>query len=139
MTTGNGSATKAVDRRTFLRNSALMGGTLAVGGLAGAGPLHALGQRAAAGAPLRRVDGYGPLVLKGDLWLPQGFEYQIISRQGQPQSDGTITPGIFDGMAAYRGPENTTILIRNHENRRRSGELPVVVPGEYRYDPDPSY
>lgn len=124
----------AVSRRSFLKSTAILGG-----GLATAGPLHALGWRAASGAPLRRGTGYGPLVDKGDLWLPEGFEYQIISRQGDLQSDGTITAGIFDGTAAYRGPGGTTILIRNHENRRQGGEIPVVVPAEYRYDPDPSY
>ena len=36
-------------------------------------------------------------------------------------TDGSPTPGIFDGMAAYRGRGNSTILIRNHENRSRDG------------------
>jgi hypothetical protein len=104
--------------------------------------------------------GYGPLVPKGDLRLPAAFNYQIISQQGVPQRDGTLTPGIFDGMCAFpdsggpddstedtadtattnvNPPGHTTILIRNHENRRRQGEIPVVVPPGFRYDEDPSY
>jgi uncharacterized protein len=49
-------------------------------------------------------------------------------------SDGNPTPSMFDGMAAFRGPRNTTILIRNHENRERPGEIPVVVPDDLRWD-----
>ena len=54
-------------------------------------------------------------------------------------TDGNPTPGIFDGMGAYPGPDGSTILIRNHENRRRVGEATVVVPPEARYDQDPTY
>jgi secreted PhoX family phosphatase len=49
-------------------------------------------------------------------------------------SDGSLTPGIFDGMAAYPGPRGTTILIRNHENRERPGEIDVIVPAALEYD-----
>jgi len=123
-----------IDRRSFLRRGALFGGAMAT-----MGPLHALGARLARGQGLTTTTGYGPLVLKGDLWLPAAFNYTIISRQFQPMSDGSLTPGIFDGMAAFRGQDDTTILIRNHENRRRAGEVPVVVPANRRYDPDPTY
>ena len=54
-------------------------------------------------------------------------------------SDGNPVPGIFDGMAAYRGKRGTIVLIRNHENRRQAGEIPVLVPEELSYDPTPSY
>jgi len=74
----------------------------------------------------------------GDLALPRGFSYKVISRQGQPMDDGNPTPGIFDGMGAFPGPDGTTVLIRNHENRRREGEIPVRVPPELRYDQDPT-
>ena len=121
-----------LNRRRFLRGSAL-----AAAGIASMGPLHALGlrgigpQRARAAQP---GPGYGPLVDKGDLWLPKEFRYEIISWQGKPMSDGNPTPGIFDGMATYPGPRGTTILIRNHENRERPGEIDVVVPSELEYD-----
>jgi uncharacterized protein len=115
-------------RRTFLQRTALASGSLVLG------PLHALGARAAAGDRPVHVTGYGPLVLKGDLWLPAEFNYQVISRQGQPMSDGRPTPGIFDGMGAFPGPGGNTILIRNHENRERTGEIKVFTGPGFEYD-----
>ena len=117
-----------MDRRSFLHRSVLAGGALV------AGPLHALGARAAAGQAPTTVTGYGPLVLKGDLWLPVEFNYQVISRQGQPMSDGRPTPGIFDGMGAFPGLAGATILIRNHENRERPGEIKVLTGPALEYD-----
>jgi secreted PhoX family phosphatase len=122
-----------MNRRSFLRRAA------ALGGLAALGPLHALGQRVAMGAPLSPVRGYGPLISKGDLWLPKDFNYQIISRQGQPMSDGAITPGIFDGMGAFSGGRSAegkrqTILIRNHENRELPEEIRVTTGPGLEYD-----
>jgi len=58
-----------MNRRSFLQRGALAGGALFLG------PLHALGARAAAGQPPASSPGYGPLVLKGDLWLPAEFNY----------------------------------------------------------------
>ncbi len=61
--------------------------------------------------------GYGDLVPdpNGILDLPRGFQYKIISREGDLMTDGTKIPGAFDGMAAFEGQNNTTILVRNHE------------------------
>ena len=123
-----------LDRKTLLRR-----GLLAGGGIAALGPLHSLGAQVAHGARPPRVPGYGPLVNKGDLWLPEDFNYAVIQRQGEPMSDGNLVPGIFDGMAAYPGKRGTIVLIRNHENRRQAGEIPVIVPEALRYDPTPSY
>lgn len=122
-----------IDRSTFLKR-----GAAAAAGLAVAGPLTAFRARAASGAAVEG-EGFGPLIEQGELALPRGFRHRVISREGDPMSDGAPTPGIFDGMAAFRGPRNTTILIRNHENRRRAGESSVVVPAEVRCDPDPTY
>ena len=119
-----------ISRRSFLRGAA----AITVGG-----GLTALGAREAQGKPVERVTGYGSLVPMGALALPRGFSYKEISRQGVPMSDGNPTPGIFDGMGAYPGPDGSTILIRNHENRRRVGEATVVVPPDARYDQDPTY
>jgi secreted PhoX family phosphatase len=118
-----------MDRRAFLRRTAVAGGSLFLG------PLHALGARAAAGRAAQRVSGYGPLVLKGDLFLPAEFNYQVLSVQGRPMSDGQITPGVFDGMGAFPGSRGRTILIRNHENRERAGEIKVVTGPGNEYDP----
>jgi secreted PhoX family phosphatase len=117
-----------MNRRTFLKRTA------ALGGLATIGPLHALGARSAFGATPPRITGYGPLVPKGDLALPAEFNYQVISRQGWPMSDGQLTPGIFDGMGAFRGARGRTVLVRNHENREQAGEIKVFT-GQYEYDP----
>lgn len=118
-----------MDRRNFIKSTAIVGGTLAA-----LGPFQALSARRAMGATLAQAEGYGPLVNKGRLWLPQEFNYQIISVQGAVMSDGQITPGIFDGMAAFPGRNGNTILIRNHENREQSGEIKVDVPLDLQYN-----
>lgn len=118
-----------MNRRNFLKGTAVFGGALAA-----LGPFQALSARRVLGAPNAKSEGYGPLVNKGALWLPVDFNYQIISVQGTIMSDGQPTPGIFDGMAAYPGRGGTTVLIRNHENRERSGELKVVTPSELQYN-----
>jgi secreted PhoX family phosphatase len=85
---------------------------LGIGGAAAAA--LALGGTARAGSG----DGpYGDLVTDpgGILDLPRGFQYRIISPRGGIMSDGKPTPGDPDGMAAFSGPGNTTVLIRNHE------------------------
>lgn len=138
-----------ISRRAFLG----LGGAAAValGGSSG-GPLGALGARVAQGQQPPRTTGYGPLVPKTDggstLFLPEEFDFVVLDRQGGTMDDGNPTPGIFDGMGAYRGRGGgdsegdngdgrgrTTILIRNHENRERPGEIPVVVPEDKAYDP----
>ena len=116
-------------RRNFLKGSAAFGGALAA-----LGPFQAVSARRALGAAIAKNEGYGPLVNKGDLWLPIDFNYQIISVQGTIMSDGQPTPGIFDGMAAYPGRGGTTVLIRNHENRERTGELKVETPAGLQYN-----
>jgi len=111
------------------------------------GPLHAFGARMAQGQTPTASEGYGPLVIKtaqndptAQLRIPAQFNFEVVSRQGKPMSDGNPTPGIFDGTGSFpTGRKDTTILIRNHENRRRNGEIPVVVPPDKRYDPDPTY
>ena len=126
-----------VTRRRFVVGSAALGTSIALGG-----PISALAARSRA-ADARRATGYGPLQPTPDedggveyLALPAGFSYRVLNRSGDPMRDGGPTPGIFDGMAAYRGPGNRTVLIRNHENRSREGEIAVPVPSGKRYDPD---
>ncbi len=48
--------------------------------------------------------------------LPPGFTYSVISRAGDPMSDGLLTPGRPDGMAAFAAPDGRIALVRNHEN-----------------------
>ncbi|WP_420432348.1 alkaline phosphatase PhoX [Hyphobacterium sp.] len=53
--------------------------------------------------------------------LPRGFSYSVISTEGDRMSDGLVTPGEFDGMAAFDMPDGLT-LVRNHElNPRQNG------------------
>jgi uncharacterized protein len=119
--------TGALQRRGFLATGAAVVGA----GLGGA-PLPALArderdERRGAQA------GYGPLVAdpKGLVDLPKGFQYRVLLRQGDPHSNGTPRPGAADGMGAFRGPGNTTLLCLNHEVGY-SGAFPVPkVAGDY--------
>ncbi|MEW5965630.1 MAG: alkaline phosphatase PhoX [Pseudomonadota bacterium] len=133
--------------------------------LVGAGamlaPLAALYSRAAIGAPAFGP-GFGPLApalplnthelvsyrLDGSvafdyrnlplISLPKDFRYWVISWTGQTMSDGSRVPGDHDGMAAYRGPRGTTVLVRNHELSNREAKFGdnagVVVPDYLKYD-----
>ncbi|MBU7584716.1 MAG: DUF839 domain-containing protein [Nostoc sp. TH1S01] len=97
-------------RKFFTLAGASAAGTLL------ASPLEALYARQANGQPIFGT-GYGALVPdpNGLLDLPQGFQYRTFSRTGELMSDGTLVPGNHDGMAAFPGPRNTVILVRNHE------------------------
>ncbi|MGH2828006.1 MAG: alkaline phosphatase PhoX [Actinomycetota bacterium] len=128
--------TASVSRRAFIARSGALAGSLAL-----SGSLIALSQRIAAGEPLDSA-GYGSLINKGDLWLPPGFNYSVVSRSGDPMSNGDPTPTRFDGMAAFEGPGNTTILMRNHENKARNNATmldEIDVHSPVRYDPNPPY
>ncbi|HWT13483.1 MAG TPA: alkaline phosphatase PhoX [Allosphingosinicella sp.] len=98
-----------VTRRTVV--AGLSATTLALGGL------KLLGGSSARAQPT--VDGYGPLVPDPArlLDLPRGFSYRIVSREGEPMSDGLLTPAAFDGMACFpvRGAPHRVALVRNHE------------------------
>ena len=58
--------------------------------------------------------------------LPPGFHYRVVADESTVYSDGTPRPGDADGMGAFPGPNNTTILVVNHE--LSPGEPPVVPP-----------
>lgn len=96
-------------------------------------PLEAFYARVASGQDVEGV-GFGPLrprlpvnareltnTVAGDLSrtplleLPPNFNYTAFSITGQTMSDGSLVPGDHDGMAAFPGPRNSTILVRNHE------------------------
>ncbi|TFZ04279.1 alkaline phosphatase PhoX [Ramlibacter rhizophilus] len=118
-------------------------------------PLAALHARPAGAAPAFGP-GFGPLSPSlplnsselvgafGDLrglplvTLPPGFRYWAISLTGQTMSDGTLVPGDHDGMASFRGPNGTTVLVRNHELSNRESKfgnaLGVDVAAGYKFD-----
>ncbi len=112
-----------ISRRSFLRGGAMSAGgaALYLGGAATFAPED---------APAR----FGPLVEDpgGLLDLPRGFEYRVISAEGSTLSSGAPVPGDHDGMAAFAGPRDSTILVRNHE--LRDTETPPVE-GRNAYDP----
>src|SRR5918992_558456 len=125
-----------VDRRTFLQGAAAVTGAATF-----AAPLQALA-RGGVKNSLLDTRGYGRLVNMGDLSLPKGFDYRVISRAGDRMSDGNPTPSAFDAMAAFAGADGNVVLIRNHENRASTGdlgEIDVIVPRSKRYDPDPIF
>lgn len=97
-------------------------------------PLQALMANAALGKNVRG-GGYGELVPdpNGLLDLPRGFQYRAFSRTGDIMSDGYPVPADHDGMAAFPGPGNTTILVRNHE-LSPDEEPAVVAPNNKKYD-----
>jgi uncharacterized protein len=126
-------------RRKFLT----LAGTTAAG-ITMASPLEAFYTSVARGQVVHGT-GFGPLQPKlpenaadlvntvvGDLSqepilaLPPGFSYRAISITGQPMDDGSLVPAGHDGMAAFPGPHNTTILVRNHE-------LSLPLPTTYNY------
>jgi len=66
------------------------------------------------------------------LELPPGFNYTALSITGQPMTDGGRVPSGHDGMATFRGRNNTTILVRNHElGNAATLANPVVTPSKY--------
>ncbi len=88
-----------------------------------------------------RIKGYGDLQADpaGVLDLPDQFTYQIISKRGDEMSDGLITPGKPDGMAAFAGADGQTVLLRNHEEDYKGKFIsPFGDDGERAKDVEPA-
>lgn len=123
-----------LDRRAFLRG----GVGVAAGGAVLGGPFQGLA--AAAARPggraepsfrkLRPVPDQRDGVVR--LHLPEGFTYCSFNAAGSELSDGTATPPNHDGMGAFPGPGNNSILVRNQEINGPTGAF--GDPGEA-YDP----
>ncbi len=80
----------------------------------------------------RRRSDFGPLVPDpaGIFDLPEGFAYRVLSRFGDTMDDGFVVPGRADGMAAFPGPDGTTLLVCNHEvTPRGSRNQSALGPG----------
>jgi len=99
----------AASRRKFIKSS----GIATIGFMGLYQFINPVLSKAAPAASL----GYGPLVKdpKGLINLPKGFTYKIISQKGDKMDDGLLLPGGADGMGAFKGKKNRTIVVRNHE------------------------
>ncbi len=114
-----------ISRRRFLRD-----GSLFVGGLAAATPLHGLFARlASASFDESPIPGpYGPVSPVADattglelLQLPRGFRYASFGWTGDTMVSGGPTPADHDGMGVVqtlggRGRRSEIVLVRNHES-----------------------
>ena len=102
-----------MDRRVFLKSAAATA-TAAI-------PFGGFVSRVEARSARRRHDAaYGPLAPVRDettglplLMLPAGFSYLSFGWTGDPMSNGSPTPGVHDGMAAF------VLRGRRHESRDR--------------------
>src|SRR4051812_17048393 len=98
-----------MDRRSFLRTTALGAGALAFG------PAF---WRAAYGAPAPPGPGYGPLGapdLNG-IRLPPGFTSRVIASSGQPVAGGTSVWHPYpDGGSTFALPDGGWIYVSNSE------------------------
>jgi secreted PhoX family phosphatase len=128
----------AIDRRDFLQRAGLS----AAGLVALSGPLQGVFARGALAVGSTGVaadnGGYGPIGPVPDqtdgvvrLHLPEGFEYRSFAPTGTLTSDGIITPGRHDGMAAFSLAPNRYRLIRNHEV---NGPIPAFGEAGKAYD-----
>jgi hypothetical protein len=82
---------------------------------------------------------YGDLSKEPMLALPPRFNYRALSITGQPMSDGNLVPADHDGMAAFPGPKNTIILVRNHEldpdeKEFKNTSYGVIAPSDKKYN-----
>lgn len=82
------------------------------GAAAAAAALPFLFQRRVGGAQPR-----SPLVKdpRGILDLRSGLEYRVLERAFDPMTDGHRVPAAPDGMACFTGPNDSWVLMRNHE------------------------
>lgn len=108
------------------RRSWILGGTLAAG---------AVVTSAIYAQTRRRVSDLSKVTLSkrsGPFAVPPGFECMVLTRAGQPQSDGTRTPHLPDGMACFEGKAGSWVLLRNHElmNEASMGAYPEGQPSQ---------
>jgi len=119
--------------RTYSRRDFVKTGTFAAATALSAGVVGGCGGDG--GARLARR--YGDLVEDpgGLVDLPPGFRYRVLSAEGDRLSGGQPVPGNADGMAAFRGAQGTTVLVRNHERATGfDGPQGEAVHGRNPYD-----
>ncbi|MBA3442169.1 MAG: DUF839 domain-containing protein [Pyrinomonadaceae bacterium] len=105
-----------LSRRHFFMRSAVAGAAATLSG----GIFQGLVARSALAAGEHdklRGPGYGELRPAGnELALPRGFQYSIVSAEGDTMADGYPVPKAKDGMATFHLPNGNMLLIRNHED-----------------------
>jgi len=122
-----------IHRREFLRRAGVYAGTAALApSLSGL-----LACNGSVGTSSRNPSiGYGPLEPAGpELALPKGFQYTLLSLEGQPMSDGSLTPRAHDGMGLFSAGEDLVRLVRNHEVQSSPNEPEPLVSEAFAYDP----
>jgi len=94
------------DRRRFLSATGSAFAALAASGCMRSGLAAAPGEV-----------GYGPLLAdpNGLIDLPAGFTYRILSKLGDPMTDGGTVPDQADGMGCFDLGGGKLALVRNHE------------------------
>lgn len=126
-----------ISRRRFLIGSALTGGAaLAFQSLVNRDFLASF---ASVPLPLKAAD-FGTLTPKKTLntgeellALPEGFEYNLLSKTGMVMSDNRKTPSLPDGMAAFN-VKGELRLVRNHELVPGIGREGAALTDERSYD-----
>lgn len=123
-----------LNRRLFLKSSILMS---ALGKLSYSPMLPAQTVPADPNTPtdnLRKEE-------HGLFYLPPGFQCEVVQRTGEKMSDGLYVPGMPDGMSCFPGPNQTFILMRNHELDETEGAISayganIIPPSSrpHRYD-----
>jgi secreted PhoX family phosphatase len=63
------------------------------------------------------------------LALPPGFQYRVISTEGDDMDDGFPVPKAMDGMGAFRLRNGNILLVRNHEDAEAGSRLRPRPPG----------
>jgi secreted PhoX family phosphatase len=108
-----------INRRSFLKSAATAAAAVPFQALiaradvlaSATGNMRSL-RKAAYGALRPAIDESTGLPL---LHLPEGFRYTSFGWAGDPLSNGGITPGEHDGMAAFDAGGGRVWLVRNHE------------------------
>ena len=126
--------THDLDRRTFLRHAAVLGG-----GAFLAPALQGLSACSRALGPSPRALGYGPLRPSPhvpELGIPEGFTARKLSTTRTPS---VVNPGLtvqygMDGMAAFAAGDDRVRLVRNHEINDPSASARLLGPGVRAYD-----
>ena len=122
------SSGQGLNRRQFFSRTAAASAL----GITGSGGLFAGLVARAEAAPLTsgRGVGYGPLAPAGPhLSLPPGFQYSVVSAEGDEMDDGFPVPKAMDGMGAFPLSNGNVLLIRNHEDSEPPNRLRPLPAG----------